>query len=108
MTARLPYTAAVPLIRAIYSRSDGITGCCLHVVLDDGNWDCLDWCLAQEGICDECRACAGVLASMSMTARRKALRVARCMDQCERLDSVAAEFYASTPPSDLETSHKER
>lgn len=30
---------AQPLFRSIYKRSGA--GCCLHVVIDDGNWDCM-------------------------------------------------------------------
>lgn len=74
--ARVPYTAAVPLIRAIYARDDGLAGCCLHVVLDDGNYDCVDWCLERDDICDECYECAQVLKTLSQTALKKAIRVA--------------------------------
>lgn len=30
----------VPLIVAVYDGPSGGAGCCLHVVIDDGNWDC--------------------------------------------------------------------
>lgn len=38
------------LIERIYARHP--VGCCWHVVLDDENWDCLDFC------CDEARIAA--------------------------------------------------
>lgn len=76
--ARVPASAAVPLIQTIYDRNS--VGCCLHVVTDDGNIDdaSVDWCLqyAIERDCDECAQCAQVLRSMSPTARRKAIRQA--------------------------------
>jgi hypothetical protein len=73
--SRVPYTAAVPLIESIYSRHSA--GCCLHIVIDDGNWDSLDWCLEQPDICDECRECALILKTMTVTAMKKACRKAR-------------------------------
>lgn len=33
----------VPLIRLVYA--DHLAGCCLHVVTDDGNWDCAEFVL---------------------------------------------------------------
>jgi hypothetical protein len=71
---RVPAAEAVPLIRKIYERNG--VGCCLHVALDDGNWDCLSWCLEQPDCCDECRACGELLLRMSVTARKKAARLA--------------------------------
>jgi hypothetical protein len=55
---RVPHTLAVPLIVAIYEMPDGGAGHCLE----------------QPDICDRCRQCAAVLAQMSVTARKKAVR----------------------------------
>lgn len=45
------------LTRAIYETPEGGTGCCLHIVLDDGNFEKehVEWCLnhAEHGICRE-------------------------------------------------------
>jgi hypothetical protein len=73
--ARVPYSAAVPLIRAIYARDDGGAGCCMHVVLDDGNVETgsIRWVLDENAPCVDCRRCAEVLLSMSVTARKKAI-----------------------------------
>ena len=74
MTGRVPYTAAVPLIVAIYGSESGGAGCCLHVALDDGNLDdgSLAW-LAEQELCDPCAECLDVLRKQSITARKKAV-----------------------------------
>ena len=45
------------LARAIYETPEGGTGCCLHVVLDDGNFERrhVEYCLsyAKHGVCRE-------------------------------------------------------
>jgi hypothetical protein len=45
------------LVKAIYETPAGGCGCCLHIVLDDGNWERhhVEWCLehAEHGICKE-------------------------------------------------------
>lgn len=45
------------LIKAIYETPEGGVGCCLHVVLDDSNWERehVQWCFdnAKHGICKE-------------------------------------------------------
>lgn len=45
------------LVKAIYETPEGGCGCCLHIVLDDGNFeeDHVRYCLehAQHGICRE-------------------------------------------------------
>ena len=45
------------LVKAIYETPEGGCGCCLHIVLDDGNFqqDNVEWCLrhAEHGICRE-------------------------------------------------------
>ncbi len=33
---------ATELVRRIYAHHGA--GCCWHVVTDDGNWDCIDYC----------------------------------------------------------------
>lgn len=45
------------LVKAIYETPRGGVGCCLHIVLDDGNWEeeHVRWCLenAKHGICKD-------------------------------------------------------
>ena len=45
------------LARAIYETPEGGCGCCLHIVLDDGNFEKehVQWCLehAKHGVCKE-------------------------------------------------------
>jgi hypothetical protein len=61
---------ALPLKASIYARHSA--GCCLHVVIDDGNLDdaCLRLCL-QDAEHDDCRALAAMLLRMSPTQRRR-------------------------------------
>lgn len=37
----------LPAVRALYARKGGSVGCCLHIVLDDPNYDddCVRFCL---------------------------------------------------------------
>lgn len=62
-----------PLVRALYLRN--CAGCCLHVMLDDGNTGdstaqfCLDY--ATEKGHEECIALARLLVRMSPTQRGK-------------------------------------
>jgi hypothetical protein len=66
-------TDAYPLVQKIYERS--CVGCCLHVVLDDGNIenDHVQFCLeeAQKKRHAECLELAEMLLLMSKTQRRK-------------------------------------
>jgi hypothetical protein len=68
---------ALPLTRAIYRRSS--VGCCLHIVLDDGNVEtahvasCLDY--ARENGHADCIAAAEALLRMTVTQRRKIIRL---------------------------------
>lgn len=64
-----------PLIRRLYARPDGAVGCCLHIVLDDGNVrdDDVAYCWGRardEGHAD-CYIVATLLRRMSRTQRRK-------------------------------------
>lgn len=63
----------LPLARAVYARN--LAGCCLHVVLDDGNVaDSFAWaCLldARAAGHADCIALAEAVAQMSPTQRRK-------------------------------------
>lgn len=86
--------AAVSMIESIYRRH--AAGCCLHVVLDDGNYGCVQWCLDQPEICAECRECANVLLTMSKTQIRKAAYIG-----CERSNQP-------TPPSSAAEQCSER
>lgn len=68
----------LPLVRAIYKRH--VTGCCLHILTDDGNVENQDaqFCLEQaraSGHAD-CLAAAELLAQMTKTQRLKVSRSA--------------------------------
>jgi hypothetical protein len=69
----------LPLIRAIYARPDGASGCCLHIVTDDFNCeqDNIDYCLAyaRERGHTDCIQAAEMLAAMTITQRSKAVRI---------------------------------
>jgi len=56
-----------PLLRSIYSRNSG--GCCLHVMVDDGNWDCF----VDDDDCthDDCKRAALILADMDLGDRER-------------------------------------
>ena len=62
-----------PLVRELYGRHSA--GCCLHVVLDDGNVQddsvrfCIEW--ARGRGCAECERLGEVLLQMSKTQRLK-------------------------------------
>ncbi len=57
----------VPLIRAVYDSPLGGAGCCLHVVTDDGNWDCAEYVLeyARERKCPGCITAAEMMVQMT-------------------------------------------
>lgn len=65
----------VPLAKAIYARPGGVVGCCLHIVLDDGNYEdgSVQYCLDQAIGFDhkDCVELARKLLLMSKTQRRK-------------------------------------
>lgn len=62
-----------PLVQAFHARD--AAGCCLHIVLADGNVDdaSVDFCIAEAVRCahEECRALASLLRTMSRTQRGK-------------------------------------
>lgn len=68
----------LPLVRALYERPAGGAGCCLHVLLDDGNVGdstaqfCAEYA-RREGHAD-CMELAALLVQMSPTQRRKLSR----------------------------------
>lgn len=63
----------MPLVRALYARHP--CGCCLHIVLDDGNIEdghvkfCIEF--AKEENCQECIELGNKLLLMSKTQRRQ-------------------------------------
>lgn len=62
----------LPLVRAVYRRHSA--GCCLHVVLDDGNAEqhFAESCLAGvDAEHEDCRQLAAALVLMSFTQRAK-------------------------------------
>lgn len=65
-----------PLIAAIYRRPNGGAGCCLHVVTDDGNWECAAFCLdyAWEHGHPDCIAAAEMMAQMTESQIARATR----------------------------------
>lgn len=66
---------ALPLVRAVYSQPWGGVGCCLHVVLDDGNYEdsivafCYETAVKAEH--RKCIDAASMLLKMSKTQRAK-------------------------------------
>ena len=64
----------LPLVRAVYDRPMGVCGCCLHVMIDDPNYDdhtaafCLQY--ARELGHPECIALAEKMILMSPTQRK--------------------------------------
>lgn len=65
----------LPLVLKLYQTYDGGAGCCLHIVLDDGNVNdsSVDFCIkcAQDEGHPECEALARLLRQMSRTQRKK-------------------------------------
>lgn len=65
-----------PWIAALYARHSA--GCCLHIVLDDGNTedDSVEWCIghAIKNECYQCTVIGFVLRVMSRTQRGKLSR----------------------------------
>lgn len=67
----------LPLVRAIYNRPDGsgVTGCCLHILTDDGNTGvdtaqfCFDYAREQGHV--DCIAAAEMLVLMTETQHHK-------------------------------------
>ncbi len=73
MNAAFPTVPEVrPLVRALHARHSA--GCCLHVVLDDGNIDdrSVRFCLDNAKHVD-CKELASILMDMSRTQRKKLL-----------------------------------
>jgi hypothetical protein len=71
---RMPNVPEVlPLVKALYKKNP--VGCCLHIVLDDGNIHnddvdfCIDWAIKQDH--PECLKLAYLLRNMSRTQRNK-------------------------------------
>lgn len=56
-----------PLLRSIYSRNSG--GCCLHVMVDDANWDCP----VDDDDCthEDCKQAAIILSDMCLGDRER-------------------------------------
>jgi hypothetical protein len=64
---------AVALANKIYASPTGGAGCCLHVLLDDANYDSAEWCLAnarEQGHVD-CIQLAEMLTKMSPSQIRR-------------------------------------
>lgn len=65
----------LPLVRELYNSPGGRAGCCLHIVLDDGNIDdddvdfCIRWAIDQQH--ERCERLARILRLCSKTQRRK-------------------------------------
>ena len=69
----------LPLVNALYARHSA--GCCLHIVLDDGNVSTgsVEWCVgdATERGHEDCVRLAKLLLQMSRTQRLKLANSAR-------------------------------
>lgn len=64
-TSESQLTRLAPLLKSIYDRNSA--GCCLHVIVDDGNWDCVidpDDCVH-----DDCKQAAEIISDMDMETR---------------------------------------
>lgn len=79
----------VPLVREIYQSS--LTGCCLHIALDDGNIEDghLEFCgeYARKKQHQVCAQVAEGMRAMTRTQRNKLMRVWRHSRQRERWPS---------------------
>lgn len=95
------------LIAAIYARDS--SGCCLHVVIDDGNVDaeCVAHCsaFAAENRCSECVELSGLLASMTAPER---MRVVGQADALRQFFSAEDASGAALKATQLETLSKEK
>ena len=67
----------VALVRQIYAAPDGGVGCCLHVLVDDGNHDCAEFCLeyARERGHELCARAAEMMTRMSPSQVRRVCAV---------------------------------
>jgi hypothetical protein len=83
--------------QAVYSRTNGGAGCCLHVVLDDENIEQghVEWSLnlAKEQGHPECIRAAEMLLAASQTQRK-------------RLTQNYSLYYRGTPPKPSEVSDR--
>jgi hypothetical protein len=72
---KLTVPEVLPRVRAIYSKPEGGVGCCLHLVLDDGNTNdsSVEFCIgiAEERGHADCVVLGRMLRSMSKTQRAK-------------------------------------
>lgn len=75
MASKPTIPQVAPLVQALYARPGGEVGCCLHVVLDDGNVrdDYVQVCLDMARVKShrDCEEIAGLLLQMSKTQRIK-------------------------------------
>lgn len=63
----------VPLIAAIYARNGA--GCCLHVITDDGNYECVPWALENmDPTHADCREALEMMAQMTESQIARASR----------------------------------
>jgi hypothetical protein len=75
ITDRPTVPEVLPLVRALYAREGGSVGCCLHIVLEDGNFEdgnvqhCYEYAIERGH--EDCRVLAGILLLMSKTQRKK-------------------------------------
>lgn len=68
-------TDLAPLISAVYARPNGGAGCCLHVITDDGNYDCAQWVLENLNRSHpECIAAAEMMVQMTESQIARATR----------------------------------
>lgn len=78
LTRKPTIPEVMPLVRELYATPQGTCGCCLHIVLDDGNIEddhvrfCVDWAVKHDH--PKCAELARVLLRMSKTQRKKLYR----------------------------------
>ncbi len=70
-------TDVIPLVREIYASPGGGVGCCLHVLVDDANYDCARFCLeyARERGHELCARAAEMMTRMSPSQIRRVCKV---------------------------------
>lgn len=75
MNRRVRAREVFPLVEFLYFLKPA--GCCWHVMLDDGNLDCVEGCArsATKSGHPECVALVEPLLKMSITQRRKLYRM---------------------------------
>lgn len=83
-------TDLAPLILAVYQSPLGGAGCCLHVVTDDGNYECAEYALnyARERGHPECIRTAEMMTQMTESQIARATRKAFAGEHAARMERM--------------------